>query len=434
MLVKALASAFLLVASATTAVARPVSEITSVGKRAVVEAAEPPVAGEVAVTSAPKEAAPAVPASASPSVTVAASPAGSAVPDIEVLASIPAGGAAATPAPTPAPAPAGGATPPPPPGTMAGTPPAAPAPAGAPSSTDLFVLNYALTLEHLEAAFYKEALAKFDAAAFTAAGMDPAIRDQMLVVQSHEVTHVTTLTSVIESTFGPGNAVPPCEYNFGLDTVAGFVATAAALERTGVSAYTGAIKFIAADAIKTAGATIATIEGRHASLLNALNTQKVNNVVSNVNPIPAPFDTPLGFTPVFSIAAPLIKACPFALPVQPFPALTLSKSIGNFRDNIGLLFTATLTDQQLTTPGALHCATLFGLAQKRTPVTISTDPRSGGMLADCEIPIEAQGFQELMVFIVNADLDVTIDNDKHVIAGPTTFQVLEKALVKVATS
>ncbi|KAI8825227.1 ferritin-like domain-containing protein [Fimicolochytrium jonesii] len=304
--------------------------------------------------------------------------------------------------------------------------------AGAPAQGDLFVLNYALTLEFLEASFYKQALDKFDANAFKAAGFDPAIRDQMLVIKGHEDTHVTALTGVIETAFGKGTAVGACEYNFNFDTVAGFVATAAALERTGVSAYTGAIAFIQSNAVKTAGAAIATVEGRHAALLNAVNAQKQGDgSAKNINPIPASFDTPLGFAPILSIAAPFIKSCPFALPVAPFPALSLANPNGAIGDKVSLLFTATLTQAQLTTPGALQCDILFGLAQKRTPVTISKDAK-GNNLADCVIPPEAAGFEELMVFIVNQDQDVTIENDKHVVAGPTTFQTLEKTLVKVS--
>ncbi|KAI8997988.1 ferritin-like domain-containing protein, partial [Gaertneriomyces semiglobifer] len=199
----------------------------------------------------------------------------------------------------------------------------------APQAGDLFVLNYALTLEHLESAFYREVATRFSAEDFRVAGFDPNIRTQMQLIGAHEDTHVQVLSQVIEATFGAGSAVPPCEYNFPLDSVATVVAVASALERTGVSAYDGAVKFIVDDAIKTAGASIATVEGRHAAILNAINTQKVqvNNqiVTANINPAPAPFDTPLGFTPVFSIAAPFIRQCPFALPVQPFPSLSLSR-------------------------------------------------------------------------------------------------------------
>ncbi|KAJ3162353.1 hypothetical protein HDU86_004833 [Geranomyces michiganensis] len=437
MLVKSLASVFVLAASASMAIARPVAnpevgEIEFVRRQEEVGGeAAPTAATDVAVSieSVPSATEPASPApAAEPSVTIAAAPesAPSTQPDVVVTGQTPAGGAPTT---------TGGET-----QTKAGgTPPAAPpaTASGAPTTpgpaTDLFVLNYALTLEHLESTFYKNALAKFSAADFQTAGFDPAIRDQFLTVQSHEDTHVTTLTSVIEATFGAGNAVPACEYNFNFDTVSGFIATAAALERTGVQAYTGAVKFISTDAVKTAGAAIATVEGRHSAILNAISTIKVNGVTNNVNPIPAPFDTPLGFTPVFSIAAPFIKSCPFALPVVPFPSLSLATPIGKFGDNIGLLFTATLTDAQLTTPGALQCAFLFGLAQKRSPVTITTDRATGGMLANCQTP-DATGFQELMVFITNADRDVTLSDDAHVIAGPTTFTVLEKTKVSVKTA
>ncbi|KAJ3157625.1 hypothetical protein HDU89_000001 [Geranomyces variabilis] len=433
MLVKSLASLFVLAASASVTLARPVAnpeagELEFV-RRQDASGESAPVPTDVAVTiesapSATEAASPAPPASepsTEPSVTIAAAPASASnEPDVVVTGQTPAGGQTTTGGQT-------NGTTAAPPATSSGAP-TTPGP-----STDLFVLNYALTLEHLESTFYKTALAKFSAADFQAAGFDPAIRDQFLTVQSHEDTHVTTLTSVIEATFGAGNAVPACEYNFAFDTVSGFVATAAALERTGVQAYTGAIKFISTDAVKTAGAAIATVEGRHSAILNAISTTKLNGVVSNVNPIPAPFDTPLGFTPVFSIAAPFIKACPFTLPVVPFPSLTLATPIGKFGDNVGLLFTATLTDAQLTTPNALQCAFLFGLAQKRTPVTITTDKATGGMLANCQTP-DATGFQELMVFVTNADRDVTLSDDAHVIAGPTTFSVLEKTKVSVKTA
>ena len=43
------------------------------------------------------------------------------------------------------------------------------------------------------------------------------------------------------------------------------------LENTGVSAYDGAIAYIKAAKLQTAGATIATVEARHASYLNLIN-------------------------------------------------------------------------------------------------------------------------------------------------------------------
>jgi hypothetical protein len=78
--------------------------------------------------------------------------------------------------------------------------------------------------------------------------------------------------------------VPACEYNFGITDVASAVRTAKLLENTGVRAYDGAIAHIFAAAYLTAGATIATVEARHASYLNLLN---------RTSPFPTAFDKPV---------------------------------------------------------------------------------------------------------------------------------------------
>ncbi|RKO93066.1 ferritin-like domain-containing protein, partial [Blyttiomyces helicus] len=192
-----------------------------------------------------------------------------------------------------------------------------------------------LTLEHLESAFYEEGLRRFSNRDFENAGFSSGVRDQLIIVGSHESTHVTALSGLVAARFGKDHVVPPCEYNFGLSNVQTFVAIAAALEKTGVSAYDGAIKFVDEDTIKTDAATIATVEGRHSSLLNVLN---VDNRGRAVNAIPGAFDTPLGFRPVLSIAAPFIRSCPFPLPVQPFPALTLGSGSGRIGDDVSLTF------------------------------------------------------------------------------------------------
>lgn len=51
---------------------------------------------------------------------------------------------------------------------------------------DATVLNFALTLEHLENAFYSGALAKYDANAFTAAGLPAFARQRFVEVGEHE--------------------------------------------------------------------------------------------------------------------------------------------------------------------------------------------------------------------------------------------------------
>ena len=71
-----------------------------------------------------------------------------------------------------------------------------------------------------------------------------------------------------------GRPVPESTYNFNetaFTSIGKFVAVARFLENTGVTAYDGAIAHIKAATLQTAGATIATVEARHASYLNLIN-------------------------------------------------------------------------------------------------------------------------------------------------------------------
>ena len=96
------------------------------------------------------------------------------------------------------------------------------------------VLNYALTLEHLEAAFYRDGLDEFSKADFEEAGVGPAYR-RLEEIRDHEIEHVEVLTDTITQL--DGEPVEEAEYDFGYTDVASFLAVAQALENTGVSAY-----------------------------------------------------------------------------------------------------------------------------------------------------------------------------------------------------
>ena len=162
--------------------------------------------------------------------------------------------------------------------------------------TDVDILNYALTLEYLEATFYTQGLNKFDKGDFEKyfknnkpyrkqgiKDLDGgAVYEEFVRIREHEQTHVKTLKAVL------GNkAVPKSTYNFNktaFSSVGEFVAVAEFLENTGVSAYDGAIAYIKAAKLQTAGATIATVEARHASYLNLINGDV---------PFPKPFDKPV---------------------------------------------------------------------------------------------------------------------------------------------
>lgn len=159
---------------------------------------------------------------------------------------------------------------------------------------EISVLNYALTLEHLENAFYRDGLASFTTADFEALGFLSGVYDYLTEVGAHEAAHVETLSGVI-SDLG-GTPVDEGTYDFGeaFSDAATFLATGQALENTGVDAYTGAAQYlIDADDLLTAALTIHGVEARHAAYLNILNAG---------DPFPDAFDAPLTPAEVVDIA------------------------------------------------------------------------------------------------------------------------------------
>ncbi|KAL1754899.1 ferritin-like domain-containing protein [Schizophyllum commune] len=179
--------------------------------------------------------------------------------------------------------------------------------------TDTVILNYALTLEHLENAFYHTALANFTQEDFMAAGFPKWSRGRFVELAEHEQSHVDVLKSVLGA-----DATEPCTYDFPVTDVASFVGLSQVLEGVGTSAYSGAAAFLTSKDALTAAAVILSTEARHAAW--------VASAVSKQNPWSGAYDTPLSFNEVFSLAVPFIAACPDSNPVLPFtgfPALAL---------------------------------------------------------------------------------------------------------------
>ncbi|KFA50660.1 hypothetical protein S40293_04870 [Stachybotrys chartarum IBT 40293] len=192
---------------------------------------------------------------------------------------------------------------------------AAPAPRSCVKITDADILNYALTLEHLEDNFYRQGLANFTEAQFADAGFDSTLYNNIRTISSDESAHVNFLTSALEA----AGAVPveACTYSFGVTDVNSFLVTASILEGVGVSAYLGAAADIMSKAYLTAAGSILTVESRHSSYIRATIDQK---------PFPQPFDAPLSLNQVFSLASLFITSCPESnppLPVMAFPVLAL---------------------------------------------------------------------------------------------------------------
>ena len=130
---------------------------------------------------------------------------------------------------------------------------------------DLKILNYALTLEYLEAAFYKGAVAS------------GAIRGDALefakLVADHEATHVTALRKTIRSLGGKPVKSPKFDFKGSNRDQATFLATAFVLENTGVRAYLGQAGRLKSKALLGAAASIVTVEARHAGAVAVLLAQ-----------------------------------------------------------------------------------------------------------------------------------------------------------------
>ena len=127
---------------------------------------------------------------------------------------------------------------------------------------DVAILNYALTLEYLEAAFYNEAVKN--------GNLTGGVLSTTKIVQAHENTHVKTLKQVLGSA-----AVKKPKFDFKNTTTDPdvFLDTAVVLEDTGVSAYAGQGPRILQKAVIVAALSIHSVEARHAAAFRSLNGQ-----------------------------------------------------------------------------------------------------------------------------------------------------------------
>lgn len=145
---------------------------------------------------------------------------------------------------------------------------------GQSTSNVLDVLNFALTLEYLEAEFYMQGLA-------SSALNFGDTREFFESVRDNEVAHVAFLKSAIEGAGGTPVAKPTFDFsakgafptwNSDLQT---FLALSQAFEDTGVRAYKGQAGNLAGNpAVLTAALQIHSVEARHAAIVRRIRGLK----------------------------------------------------------------------------------------------------------------------------------------------------------------
>jgi hypothetical protein len=172
-------------------------------------------------------------------------------------------------------------------GAFLGAMPAIARAANIPAS-DIAILNFALTLEYLEAAFYAEAKAS---KALTGETLRFAT-----VVSQHEAQHVAFLKKTLGS-----QAVPTPKFDFKGTTadMAKFQATADVLENTGVHAYLGQVPNIKAAPVLVGAGRILPVEARHAAWIRDIRF--AGGKTSAQTPAPGAFED--GFTKEKILAA-----------------------------------------------------------------------------------------------------------------------------------
>jgi rubrerythrin len=126
---------------------------------------------------------------------------------------------------------------------------------------DLEIVQYALTLEHLETDFYN---AVIDAGVIT----DMALAETAMMIRDNEQEHVDALTATVKKLGGTPQR-PKTKFDSVLEGGPDMVLqTAAAVENLGAAAYLGQAGRIKSKEILAAALAIHTVEGRHAAALN----------------------------------------------------------------------------------------------------------------------------------------------------------------------
>lgn len=152
---------------------------------------------------------------------------------------------------------------------------------------DVGIVNFALTLEYLEAAFYEEAKVR--------AGAKGELKSLIDLIATDEQQHVEALTATVKQLGGKPAAEP--KFDFPYSDTAGFLKLAQVFEDTGVSAYNGAGPEIKSKEVLGAAGSIVQVEARHAAAIR---------LQAGAEPSPNAFDPALNEAQVLKAVEPFI--------------------------------------------------------------------------------------------------------------------------------
>jgi rubrerythrin len=153
---------------------------------------------------------------------------------------------------------------------------------------DVEILNFALTLEYLEAAYYEQALKQVG-------GLSGDAKSLATEIGANEAEHVDALTQTIEDLGGTPVKAPGVDFGNAFANEKSFLKLAQTFEDTGVSAYNGAAPAIESTEVLAAAGSIVQVEARHAAAIRFLNgapiaeaafdqTLEMQEVLDAVNP------------------------------------------------------------------------------------------------------------------------------------------------------
>ena len=185
-------------------------------------------------------------------------------------------------------------------------------------NSDMDILMFALTLEHIEDAAYR---------ALNSSGLlSGRVARYFQEFGAHEHAHVVALTDTITK-LGGTPVGPQASYNFpNLTSQEAAVAFFATVEEVGAGAYLGAAPLLKDKNLLAAAASIHDVEAQHASVLRA--------VMGDMEPSPA-FGSPKSLDEVLAAVGPLLQmpgGTPAGMPSTGTPSflnpLTIAAGLG----------------------------------------------------------------------------------------------------------